>query len=397
MKSSDKANAYFVLVATLGGLSFWRLTQQVSEWRWREALILLPLYIILSQLSVRLPSGMNITPVYPFVAASMVTLGPAHALAIAIPPFLARVVLNREKPLFVLYICGQLSVVVLAASTAFGLAGGSVGRLELPLHLAAFLVMGFVFDAVNLGLVQVRLTLSRGTAFVSGWLRAMFSDRGWVMPIYHALGLVSSLLYLDRGVWGLIIGILPLFGLHAFFKLHAEAAVVRQAALTDRLTGIGNYRALTEWLARNFPGAPAERQQMSVLSMDIDGMKSINDTYGHEAGNEVLKAVALVLEGNTRHNDVVARYGGDEFVVVLTATGPQDAAAVRDRITQALHDLRVEYNGQELAVGLSIGLASYPNDAATSQDLLVASDRAMYEVKKERRAAATYVALRPVE
>lgn len=390
-------DAYFGLVAVAGGYAFFRLVTQVDLRWWRELLVLLPLYVLLSQLTVRLPSGMNITPVYPFVAAALVALGPGPAVAIAVPPFLARTVLNRDKPLFVLYICGQLSLVAAAAAGAYRLAGGTVGRLDLPADLLAFAVMGLVFDAANTGLVQGRLTLSLGTPFFSGWWRSLFYDRGWVMPIYHALGLVCSLLFLDRGMWGLILGILPLFGLHAFFRLHAEAAKVRQAALTDRLTGVGNYRALTDWLARNFPvpQAAGPGGLVSVLSMDVDGLKSINDTYGHDAGNEVLKAVAAILEGNTRHNDVVARYGGDEFVVVLPATGPQEGEVVRQRIQQALHDLRVEYGGHKLAVGMSIGLASYPDDASDSGGLLRASDQAMYQAKRERRANATYVILRP--
>jgi diguanylate cyclase (GGDEF)-like protein len=382
-----KTNLYYSLVALAGLGCLVSLALRVEQWRVSEILVLLPMYVILSQLSVKLPSGLNITPVYPFAAAAMIGLGPAHTVIISVTPFLARVVINREKPLFAMYIVGQLTLTCYAASLAYQLAGGQIGVLALPGGLFAFLLFGLTFDLCNMAFVQGRLTLAKGDKFLSGWMRLFAVDRGWAMPLYHALGLLSAVLYLDRGLWGLVIAILPLFGLHAFFTLYAEISEARQLAMTDRLTGVGNYRALSEWMARNFERVVANDRPLAVLSMDVDGMKLINDTYGHEAGNAVLQGIARTLEATTRHTDIVARYGGDEFVVLLVNTTAQEAGVVRSRISDATTDLLVEYNGHRLPVSLSIGLAAYPQDAGTAEELLSASDKAMYQVKNLRRAA----------
>jgi diguanylate cyclase (GGDEF)-like protein len=384
----NRVDAYFVVIAVAGSCVFWHMARRVGAWRWQEFAVLLPLYTLLGQLRVRLPSGIHITPIYPFAAATLVVLGPAHAVGLAMASYFVRMVVNRERLLRTLFICGQLCMTAELASRAFMLAGGVPGRLDVPRDLPAFLALGLCYDAVNIAFVQGRLSVAEGSEFFRNWWRALLYSRGCAMPIYHILGLVCALLFVDRGVWGLVVGILPLFGLHAFFKLHVEAADVRQAALTDKLTGVGNYRALMDWMNFSFHGLASAGRQVSLLSMDVDDLKVINDTYGHEAGNEALKAVAATLLGNTRHTDVVARYGGDEFVVILVGAAPPEAEAVRERILSALADLRIEHNGSQLSVGLSIGLANHPRDAAAASELLAAADRAMYQVKLERKGTA---------
>gem|GEM_PF-1030803 len=385
MSTKHRLSLYYGIVGASGFLCFILAARSVEHWRVQEILALLPMYLLLSQLSVRLPSGMNMTPVYPFAAAAMVVLGPPHTIVIAVAPFLARVLLNREKPLFALYIVGQLSLTNFLAGTVYRLAGGEFGVLALPKGLPAFIAFALTFDFVNMGFTQGRLSLANGEPFLRGWWRRVAYDRGWAMPLYHALGLLSTLIYLDRGVFGLAVAILPLFGLHAFFTLYTQVAEARQLAMTDRLTGVGNYRALTDWLARSFDRVVAGDRPLSVLAMDVDGMKVTNDTYGHEAGNAVLQAVARTLEATTRHSDIVARYGGDEFVVLLVNTTAQEANVVHSRISETIAALKVEHDGHQIGVSLSIGLATHPHDAGTAEELLIAADKAMYEVKNRRR------------
>jgi diguanylate cyclase (GGDEF)-like protein len=229
------------------------------------------------------------------------------------------------------------------------------------------------------------VVLQDGGNWVKRWGYALFRERGLAMPMYHALGLTTALLYQDRGALGLTLACLPVLGLHIFFRLHAEYSETKRLAETDRLTQVYNYRYLSEWLQQEFPRVTEGSQPLSVLWVDVDALKGINDTHGHEAGNEALRYVADVLKDNTRQSDTVARYGGDEFVVVLPDLGGDEAQRVIERVQSALGANPFVHNSHELQIGLSIGAASFPDDAQTPQELLTASDRAMYRIKQVKR------------
>ncbi len=163
-------------------------------------------------------------------------------------------------------------------------------------------------------------------------------------------------------------------------RRHAEE-VVRHLAQHDSLTGLANRRLLEELydsveaLARRRGGA------MALLFLDLDDFKQINDTLGHGAGDEVLVQVAARLQGAVRESDLVARVGGDEFVVVLPELGrPEDATAVADKMLRAV-TAPLRLLGQEYQLGISIGIARYPQDARDLHGLLRCADRAMYRVK----------------
>ena len=163
-------------------------------------------------------------------------------------------------------------------------------------------------------------------------------------------------------------------------RRHAEE-VVRHLAQHDSLTGLANRRLLEELydsveaLARRRGGA------MALLFLDLDDFKPINDTLGHGAGDEVLVQVAARLQAAVRESDLVARVGGDEFVVVLPELGrPEDVTAVADKILRAV-TVPLRLRGQEHELGISIGIARYPQDARDLQGLLRCADRAMYRVK----------------
>lgn len=156
---------------------------------------------------------------------------------------------------------------------------------------------------------------------------------------------------------------------------------LRHLAATDALTGLANYRRLSEELASEIKRSDRTERAFAVLMFDLDGMKQINDRYGHLAGNRALCRLADIFRFSCRSIDTAARYGGDEFAIVLPETGANDAALVRKRICDRLSSDR-----EEPLLSVSVGMAVYPEDGATIDTLFQAADRALYEMKVLKKA-----------
>ena len=119
--------------------------------------------------------------------------------------------------------------------------------------------------------------------------------------------------------------------------------------------------------------------------IDSDNLKQINDQHGHEAGNRMLKTVARSIGGELRSTDVLARYGGDEFIVLLPETPPERAIDVAERIRRAIETSLSEFGGERLHTTVSIGVACYPEDGRSLDALQARADRAMYSAKQQGR------------
>lgn len=166
-----------------------------------------------------------------------------------------------------------------------------------------------------------------------------------------------------------------------------EYEKTRASALTDSLTGLHNARYLTSFLEKELERAAREERVLSVLVMDLDNFKPVNDTFGHARGNDVLRDLGAVFQSVLRDGDLVARYAGDEFVVVLPGTPPPDAKVVVEKIRSAVvaYSLRLADELGDIRVAVSIGSASYPQDATDAASLLACADRAMYRDKNRRK------------
>lgn len=157
---------------------------------------------------------------------------------------------------------------------------------------------------------------------------------------------------------------------------------LQQMAQFDMLTGLPNRRMVLDRLAQMVALAKRGNQRFALLFVDLDGFKRINDTYGHEAGDRVLKAVAARLSACIRSSDIVGRMGGDEFTVILsTLTRYEDAGQVAEKILETLRRPITMPSGVQDQIGSSIGISVFPEDAQDGDGLLATADNAMYEVK----------------
>jgi diguanylate cyclase (GGDEF)-like protein/PAS domain S-box-containing protein len=171
---------------------------------------------------------------------------------------------------------------------------------------------------------------------------------------------------------------------------------LRNQSIKDSLTGLYNRRYLTEMLEREIRRAVRAEQSLGILMLDLDHFKKFNDTYGHEAGDTVLRETASFLTKSIRVEDVVCRFGGEEFVVILPTADLNAAHARAERIRSKLRELTVLHQGQSLGmITVSVGVATLPQHGTSPKDLLEAADAALYRAKREGRDRVVNAEPRP--
>jgi len=162
--------------------------------------------------------------------------------------------------------------------------------------------------------------------------------------------------------------------------------VLHEQAVRDQLTGLFNRRYFEETLEREFLRAQRGDHPLAMLMLDLDHLKNINDTLGHEAGDAALIALGAVLKNQTRGSDVACRYGGDEFMIILNETTRDDARKRAEQIHHAIRQLDTQYAGTRIgALSVSIGIASFPENGMDTAALLRAADAALYRAKADGR------------
>jgi diguanylate cyclase (GGDEF)-like protein len=151
---------------------------------------------------------------------------------------------------------------------------------------------------------------------------------------------------------------------------------VSRLAASDSLTGLANHRRLIEVLETEIQRSRRTGRSFAVLLFDLDGLKKINDRYGHLTGSRAIKRLGAALRASSRTIDTPARYGGDEFAVVLPESGEQEARLAATRICD-----RLARDGEEPQISVSVGLSVYPTDGTTIEKILSAADKALYQMK----------------
>lgn len=162
----------------------------------------------------------------------------------------------------------------------------------------------------------------------------------------------------------------------------------RQSAFMDALTGLYNARHLGQFLDGELNRAIAQKTSLTVLVLDLDNFKPVNDRYGHTRGNEVLRDLGAIFHSVLRSGDLVARYAGDEFVIVLPGTGAAEARIVAEKVRTAVARYDPLDSGGtlgDIVIGVSIGAATFPQDGTDTTTLIAYADRAMYRDKNHRK------------
>ncbi|MCI0604193.1 diguanylate cyclase [bacterium] len=166
---------------------------------------------------------------------------------------------------------------------------------------------------------------------------------------------------------------------------------MEELAITDGLTGLFNHRYFQEAFQRELERAERQNQKLTLLIMDIDHFKGFNDSFGHPAGDFILKSLAQVLKKNARKIDVLARYGGEEFAALLPGIDKKNARKTAERWRRNVQRSTFKSGGQSFAITLSIGFATYPEDGHAKIELIEKADRGLYDAKENGRNQVRHV------
>jgi diguanylate cyclase (GGDEF)-like protein len=218
-----------------------------------------------------------------------------------------------------------------------------------------------------------------------------------VIAVFHLLlaaatpGLdVLSLVYASQAV-----GQLAPFLLVAYLTTTLSADItearerIENLAQNDALTGLYNLRMFNEVWQREHAAAEGDRGVYALLMIDMDKLKDINDAFGHDAGNSAITLVAQCLQRSIRNTDYAARFGGDEFAVLLPGASPDIAEAVVKRVRHNVFKTTLDLRSRMIRCSVSIGVVNYPRDGRDMRELLSMADRNMYRDKELRRAPGT--------
>ncbi|MBQ4132739.1 MAG: diguanylate cyclase, partial [Desulfovibrionaceae bacterium] len=173
-------------------------------------------------------------------------------------------------------------------------------------------------------------------------------------------------------------------------KLQARTEEFRDLSYRDQLTNLWNRRYFPEAFQREIELSVRYATPLSLGMADIDHFKRVNDTFGHDAGDVVLRHIAALLQKNLRNSDIVARYGGEEFILLLPHTRQKTAAGVLEKLRRLCEQTGIEVNGKTIRVTISFGLVSLPEKTRTPADVLIKhADIALYQSKQNGRNRIT--------
>ncbi|MHB1420986.1 MAG: diguanylate cyclase [Bacillota bacterium] len=288
--------------------------------------------------------------------------------------------------------------VVIAGIFGGPLVGGIVGgvvslyRMFQIGKLAVFPMLVFLNSGIIAGIFSKMVTKGQKHSF--NVLRLFYPLLVISGYNYLLFRLLQSTIYTDitdnlrlHFIFIIVSSIAMSLMLQDVFKLHEYRERLEVMANKDWLTGLDNYHSLRKNMETLASRAAEKREALSVIFLDLDDFKLINDHFGHECGNEVLKSVAARLRERSRSDDVVARYGGDEFVLLLPHCGKEKAQEIADRVRETICGgiFVLRGNKEPLRVSASVGVVTFPDDVSSVEELIGYADRAVYVAKTEGR------------
>jgi diguanylate cyclase (GGDEF)-like protein len=338
------------------------------------------LFALLTFWPQRLPSGATLLPGVVLSAAGMFLLPPQLAVLVPIPGLILYTALKRSSWWSYPLTIGHGAISLYLGAVIFrwiSPADPLQVPAALPGALLALVVHETVQRAVSSAIVAFRRNRRLGQQF-----RLTALDTNWGSIGLALIGLLAALSYQQYGGWGLALEAVLLVCLYQSVSYHTQAAVWQHAARTDGLTGIGNRAAWEEFVRRG--RRRPEEYHGTLIVIDLDGFKAVNDRHGHATGDRLLRELALALEQKLRRTDRLFRFGGDEFVLFV-GHGPEADGFVRERMSRVVEQVTRHWSQHGFEVTASIGTATLPTEAHDLREAFHMADSRMYGHKGRHR------------
>jgi len=225
----------------------------------------------------------------------------------------------------------------------------------------------------------------RGGLFLGAWIPALLLvivrvlqlRMHWPLPVWLEFGLPAALAYANLVLAFVLAG--------QTLSFRYERDVAHKLAEHDPLTGVLNRRAILARLRAEFAKARQSGEPLSLLFLDLDHFKHVNDSYGHRAGDQCLRGVIGPIAGELRQGDALGRYGGEEFLILLPGAGAADAEIVAERIRKRVQEMSMIVSGMRIGLTVSLGVAAVDTEVAIPDDLIERADAALYRSKEGGR------------
>jgi diguanylate cyclase (GGDEF)-like protein len=219
-----------------------------------------------------------------------------------------------------------------------------------------------------------------------------------ITAIYFYLGRVNSLesIFSIVELGEMIVIFVPILLVgYVTTLLAADIQYAREELIllsdTDEMTGLKNRRAFKSELSNEVKKGARYKRPFSLMMLDADNLKQVNDQYGHGIGDKLIVTLARTIQESLRSTDVLARYGGDEFIVMLPETSANRAIEVAERIRLGVENTSFSADGDRVSSTLSIGISCFPDDSGDSEDIINRADQALYESKRKGRNTVSYL------
>jgi diguanylate cyclase (GGDEF)-like protein len=391
------ARCYVALITALGAAAIAFALTQITD---RDAPILTALAVLsvmtaFAKTTLPVPgSATTLSFCYVIDFTAMLVLGPAAATltsALGVwtqATFRARKGGPRYRTWFSI---ASLALTVRAAWFTYTWFGGATGAAIGSSALVSLAATAIIYFLSNSILVAGAVALTTRQRTLTVWHSSYASI--WPGHLFGLSVAVAASAGITRSKLWLFPFTLAILGL-TYEKLHAYVEGLSES-LTDAMTGLPNLRYLRAHAPQEIDRASRDNKAVAVLMIDVVDFKSINDTYGHRAGDMALCEVARRLHASVRSYDICARYAGDEFVVVLHGCPAEEARAKAAALQQAIADTRFEpASGETRPLEISVGVAMYPEQGETFDQLLSVADRAMFDNKRATASRDTARAAR---
>jgi diguanylate cyclase (GGDEF)-like protein len=237
----------------------------------------------------------------------------------------------------------------------------------------------------------------RGGVFLAAWIPALLLTivrvlqlrMQWPLPMWLEFGLTAALSYANLVLAFVLAG--------QTLSFRYERDVAHKLAEHDPLTGVLNRRAILARLRAEFAKARQSGEPLSLLFLDLDHFKHVNDNFGHRAGDQCLRSVIGPIAGELRQGDALGRYGGEEFLILLPGAGAVDAEVVAERIRRRVQEMPMLVSGMRIGLTVSLGVAALDTDVSIPDDLVERADAALYRSKSGgRNLVSTHAGPTPV-